>query len=117
MNLTEMNFGPSQSDHDTPVHHIPLGDNLNQINSSQNPSIEGNADLSKDKQGIMNRFFGVQKASIQDKTEDNNVQESLITSSQKTDPETIKAIVEELDDIMISNSDDEQVSQYMRLDN
>jgi len=65
----------------------------------------------------MNRFFGVQKASIQDKTEDNNVQESLITSSQKTDPETIKAIVEELDDIMISNSDDEQVSQYMRLDN
>jgi hypothetical protein len=65
----------------------------------------------------MNRFFGVQKAAIQDKTEDNNVQESLIASSQKTDPETIKAIVEELDDIMISNSDDEQVSQYMRLDN
>jgi hypothetical protein len=65
----------------------------------------------------MNRFFGVQKAAIQDKTEDNNVQESLIASSQKTDPETIKAIIEELDDIMISNSDDEQVSQYMRLDN
>jgi|TARA_B110001450_G_scaffold98463_1_gene93400 hypothetical protein len=41
----------------------------------------------------------------------------LIGNSQKTDPETIKAIVEELDDIMISNSDDETVNQYMKLDN
>ena len=65
----------------------------------------------------MNRFFGTQKAAIQDKTGDNDVQESLlIANSQKTDPESIKAIVEELDDIMISNSDDETVNQYMKLD-
>lgn len=69
-NAIEMNFSHSQSQNETPVPHIPLE---SQIDSSSNPSIEGNAGISKENEGgIMNRFFGVQKAAIQEKSDDNN---------------------------------------------
>ena len=42
--------------------------------------------------------------------------ELMKQSALKTDQESIKAIVEELNEITVSNTDDESKNQYMKLD-